>query len=356
MKQPFYKRLVGGAAWFATGALCLCAASTLVSPAHCRFLGVVGLGFPFFLAGVLFMLALTLLLSQRHAWIPLIGLVACFSPIRTYCPVNFPTSPPDGSLKVLTYNTQNFGSAQRDQEGRNRAAAYMASSGADIVCFQEGSTVPPSVFSDEVLPAVRDVLPYFDTVNIENNILGCFTRFPIVGKRILCRNQTNGAAVFCLLLAPGDTLRVVNCHLESMHLSLDDRQKYHHMVRSPEESDVDGSSRLLVSKISRAAVERARQADLVADYVESQQGKSLLLCGDFNDSPISYTRRRIARRLTDAFKATGNGVGRSFNRDAIYVRIDYIMCSKDWKPYGCRVDRSATASDHYPVFAYLKRR
>ena len=26
MKQPFYKRLVGGAAWFATGALCLCAA------------------------------------------------------------------------------------------------------------------------------------------------------------------------------------------------------------------------------------------------------------------------------------------------------------------------------------------
>lgn len=356
MKQPFYKRLVAGAAVFATLALWACVLSTLVSPSYCRFLGVVGLAFPFFLAGELLMLALTLLLSQRHAWIPLVGLVACITSIRTYCPVNFSIKPPEGSLKVLTYNTENFGSAQRDAEGRNRVAAYMAESGADIVCFQEGSTMPPSVFSNEVLPTVREHLPYFDTVNISNNILGCFSRFPIVGKQLLCHHLTNGAAVFLLQLAPGDTLRVVNCHLESMHLTPDDRKKYHRMVRAPEESDVDGSSRLLVSKISTAAVERSRQADLVAEYVESQEGKSLLLCGDFNDSPISYTRRRIARNLTDAYKATGCGVGRSFNRDAIYVRIDYLMCSRDWKPYACRVDRTAKASDHYPVYAYFKRR
>ena len=169
-------------------------------------------------------------------------------------------------------------------------------------------------------------------------------------------NVTNGSAVFLLLMAPGDTLRVVNCHLESMHLTPDDRAKYHRMVRAPETSDVDGSSRLLVSKISRAAVERARQADLVARYVERHREAGLLVCGDFNDTPISYTRRRIARGLTDAFRASGRGIGRSFNRDAIYVRIDHILCSKDWKPYGCHVDRSAAASDHYPVVAYLKRR
>ena len=86
MKQPLYKKLVAGVAWFTTAALWACAASTFVSPAHCRFLGVVGLAFPFFLAGTLFALALTLLVSQRHAWIPLIGLAVAFPAIRTYCP------------------------------------------------------------------------------------------------------------------------------------------------------------------------------------------------------------------------------------------------------------------------------
>ena len=356
MKQPLYKKLVAGVAWFATAALWACAASTFVSPAHCRFLGVVGLAFPFFLAGTLFALALTLLVSQRHAWIPLIGLAVAFPAIRTYCPLNFAASPPEGCLKVLTYNTANFGGNATDEAGRNAVAAYMAGSGADIVCFQEGSTTPPSVYTEKILPTVRPSLPYADTVNIGNNILGCFSRFPIVGKQLLCSNVTNGSTVFLLLMAPGDTLRVVNCHLESMHLTPDDRAKYHRMVRAPETSDVDGSSRLLVSKISRAAVERARQADLVARYVERHREAGLLVCGDFNDTPISYTRRRIARGLTDAFRASGRGIGRSFNRDAIYVRIDHILCSKDWKPYGCHVDRSAAASDHYPVVAYLERR
>ena len=82
----------------------------------------------------------------------------------------------------------------------------------------------------------------------------------------------------------------------------------------------------------------------------------IIVCGDFNDSPVSYTHHRIAScGLTDAFVAAGNGLGRSFNRDAIVVRIDNILHSKHWKAYRCEVDDSNKDSDHYPIACYLKR-
>lgn len=128
------------------------------------------------------------------------------------------------------------------------------------------------------------------------------------------------------------------------------------MVRTPEESDVESSSRLLVSKISTASVTRAVQADIVADYLKLHEKLPVILCGDFNDTPISYTRRRIlSQGLTDAYETTGNGFGRTFNRDAICVRIDHMMCSRHFKPYACQVDCSINASDHYPIVASFER-
>ena len=207
----------------------------------------------------------------------------------------------------------------------------------------------------ELLARTHRQLPHYDSVHIGQNNVAVLSRYPIVGKELICRGNNNGAAAFRLLLAPKDTLLVVNCHLESMHLSAAERSKYHDLVRKPEDTDVKASSHLLISKISTASVERARQADLVAGFLHRHEGKNLIVCGDFNDTPVSYAHRVIRGNLTDAFRATGNGLGRSFNRDAIVVRIDNIFCSRHWRPFACRVDNSLAASDHYPVVCSLKR-
>lgn len=355
MNEPFHKRLITGAAWFSVVMLWLCAASVYVSPRHFRLLGVVGMAFPFLLSGVLLMFILSLLFAPRRSWIPLAGLAGCFFSVRAYFPLNLPSEPPEGALKVLSYNVKNFGDGTEDTDGQNVVADYVEMAAPDIFCFQEGAMLKDK-FDTTVRRPLKKILPYFDSINVTTNIIGCLSRFPIVGKEEICRHGTNGAVAFKLLPAPGDTLIVVNCHLESMHLSMEDRKKYHQLVKQPEEGDVEGNSRLLVSKISRASVDRSLQADAVADYLERRRGQSVILCGDFNDTPISYTRRRIASGLTDAFQATGNGLGRSFNRDAIIVRIDYLMCSDDWRPYKCTVDRAAKASDHYPIYAWFARR
>ena len=131
-------------------------------------------------------------------------------------------------------------------------------------------------FDTTVRRPLEKILPYFDSINVTTNIIGCLSRFPIVGKEEICRHGTNGAVAFKLLPAPGDTLIVVNCHLESMHLSIEDRRKYHQLVKQPEEGDVEGNSRLLVSKISRASADRSLQADAVADYLERRRGQSVI--------------------------------------------------------------------------------
>ena len=83
---------------------------------------------------------------------------------------------------------------------------------------------------------------------------------------------------------------------------------------------------------------------------------SIILTGDFNDSPISYVRHRLASVLTDCYVASANGPGISYHYNAFYVRIDNIMCSSHWKPYACRVDNTVKASDHYPIICSLERK
>lgn len=354
--QPFYRHLICILSCLAVAALWACCAVPYVSPVRCNLLAVVGLAFPFFLLAVLVMQLLCVLLARRWWWIPFAGLVVASLTIRTYFPLNLPSDPPAGSIKVVTYNTFNYASKSRDADGRLSVVNYLIRQRADIICLQEAAVTPPHLYDTDVRPPLQAAgTAHFDSVNIGNNILALYSRYPIVEKRTLCAHGVNGAALFKLLLAPADTLHVINCHLESMHLGADDRRSYRTMVRAEDNADIEGRSRHLMGKIRSAAVARARQADAVAEYVEAHPGKSFIVCGDFNDSPVSYTRRRIAEGLTDAYRESGNGLGRSFNRDAIVVRIDHLFCSDDWTPYSCTVDRSIQASDHYPVTAYLKR-
>ena len=51
---------------------------------------------------------------------------------------------------------------------------------------------------------------------------------------------------------------------------------------------------------------------------------------------------------------TVRGFGRSFNRDAIFVRIDQMFCSEEFTPYAAYVDSRIKCSDHYPIVAYFE--
>ena len=79
----------------------------------------------------------------------------------------------------------------------------------------------------------------------------------------------------------------------------------------------------------------------------------LIVCGDFNTSPISYAHRVIGRGLDDAFVESGFGMGISYHRNGFYFRIDHILTSPDLKAYRCTVDSRIDNSDHYPIWCNI---
>ena len=127
------------------------------------------------------------------------------------------------------------------------------------------------------------------------------------------------------------------------------------MLKGKMERDtVKTESMLLVNKLGGSAAKRAPQAEAVHRYVQEHSQYPIIVCGDFNDNPISYSRRTIAEGLQDCFVETGRGIGLSYNQKGFWVRIDHILCSKHFTPQNCEIDDKMDASDHYPIISWLK--
>ena len=182
-----------------------------------------------------------------------------------------------------------------------------------------------------------------------------YSRLPILSaRRISYESSTNGS-VAVELLYDGDTVLVVNNHLESYKLTPEDKQVYKDIIHDPENIRSERSSRDLVRKMADASRVRGPQIDSVLNYIRHSGREGVVVCGDFNDSPISYSCRRCSSALTSAFRQSGNGLGLSYNQKGFYFRIDHIFVSDYWQTYETHVDKTALWSDHYPMITYLKK-
>jgi endonuclease/exonuclease/phosphatase family metal-dependent hydrolase len=106
-------------------------------------------------------------------------------------------------------------------------------------------------------------------------------------------------------------------------------------------------------KLGPAFLIRARQARAVAGEIKKSKSDYILVCGDFNDTPISYAHRTVQGNLLDAFVESGTGAGITYNLNYFWFRIDHILYSPAMEAFRCTVDH-VDYSDHYPVRCYLK--
>ncbi len=346
------RRVLSFLSWTAVLALWGCAASVYVSPAVFRYAAPVGLMFPFFAAAVAAMGVLCLVIRPRLVWISILGFIGCYGTVRDYFPINLSSPPPKNSIMLMSYNTMACGGWETE-DGTLIVPRYVCESGADVACMQEMG-YRTDADSIDIRRIGQRYGYHYDSEAFKGNRLAILSRYPIVGKEKICAKEYNGAVAFRLLLRERDTLTVVNAHLTSMALSATDRRSYHELVRNPEDADTIRGKLDIVRKIIRAGQLRACLTDTLTDFLKREAGRKLVLMGDFNDSPVSYAHHRVCSMLTDAYRATGNGLGRSFNRDAICVRIDNIFCSAHFKPYACSVLDDVPYSDHYPIVCYLK--
>lgn len=318
-----------------------------------------GIIFPLFLVINLVFLVFWLVFYWRGAIIPLAGFLLCYTPVRTYIPFNISQEPPRDAIKVLTYNVLMFAPWEADEEvaytPNNPILKYIRESKADLVCLQEAGF---SEIKMDIFELFKTEYPYCDSLKSkEGEVVAVMSKFPILKKeRIDYRSVGNLSGAFELDIHGLRTV-VINNHLETIGLSPEDKDNLNVLAHGDmTREEARGESRYLFKKMTTAVKKRGPQADAVADYVERcrEEGKSVIVCGDLNDTPISYAHHRVGDGLTDCYAASGNGPGFSYNRGRLWVRIDHIFCSDEWEPFGCQVDQKVATSDHYPVYCWLK--
>ena len=339
----------------------------LLCPRTWSWLSLAGYAFPLFLAATLFELALCVFIKKRLLVIPFIGLLLAYQPVTLYCPVNTPKEAPEDAIKFVSFNTYNWSKGEygKDDVGqRNPIVEYLQTCEADIICLQEAPLYEKVKKDIDELLTPR--LPYTDTVRNER---GCsvtiISRFPIVKKQLI-QYETIGnvSGAFWLDINGREVMVVVN-HLQTMGFSMDERKAFGDMMHGKQDDtdEIKSTSRTIIGKILDASRTRSWQAEAVAQLVRENSDKPIIVCGDFNDIPQSYTYHTISKpgtgkdgndiELTDCYRASGFGPGFSYGHFGMKVRIDNILCSKHFTPYECSIDQSNDFSDHYPISCKL---
>lgn len=348
--------------FLSAGLLLFSAYSPYVDPEVHPLRACMGLTFPVFLVLNICFLFFWIIFRLPLMWLSLVALLICAPQIRVYIPINFQTDKlPKEHLKILSYNVMSFSDLQKIA-GKNPILTYLQESEADIICIQEFMVTSNRKYltQENIDKALKDY-PYKHIHKIgkakgSTNRVACYSKLPIVSATPVDYESRSNGSVSYEIAWENDTITLVNNHMESNKLTHSDKEVYEDMLKSPEAQKVKSGALHLIRKLGDAQQIRAAQARAVARVVENSPHPYVVVCGDFNDSPISYTHRIISEQLDDAFVASGNGPGISYNQNKFYFRIDHMLISKNLKAYQCTVDRSIKSSDHYPIWCYISKR
>lgn len=322
-----------------------------------------GLAFPLILLLNVVLLLIRILRRDRvYILLFIVALLICRRPIAYYSPLHLfrPEAPKEHALKVLTYNVRCFGYKDHTPDAPNEIIRYIATSGADIVCLQEyleGDA--ENILSAGKIARALSMYPYHYYCPLVyyrhyTTGLAIFSKYPILSSRRVRYDSTFNGSTIHELDVHGRRVTVINNHLESFKLTQEDRSRYTDFIRNANTSTFDGVRDVFQTKISQAFRIRAEQASIVAEAIGEVRSGSLIVCGDFNDTPLSYAYRTICGSLGDAYVESGLGPGISYNRSIFRFRIDHILHSRDMKAYQATVDRRVRLSDHYPLWCVLE--
>ena len=149
-----------------------------------------------------------------------------------------------------------------------------------------------------------------------------------------------------------DTVRVVNLHLRTTTIHSEDTKflEQHEYILDKERNSKLSS---IITRLTENNVVRAEQAEAVAEFLNDSKYR-VVLAGDFNDVPLSYTYRKVRGGLKDSFLKGGDGYSYTYNTFYRLLRIDNVFVSPSIKIASYEVDTTAHHSDHYPVIVRLK--
>ena len=345
--------------------------NNLLHPGRYWFVAILGVGFPFLAALLLFFIIFWLFFHSRWTWLSLLALIIGWyqvSALFAFHPFNsFDTSKATGSFRVMQWNVSRFDQMTRKPRGENYRLMifdFIKQMDPDVLCMEEffESNNPKEL--DENIPYITKELkyPYYYFARDHRRYDGLyehgvaiFSKYPIAdtlrirysgpdslsGKESLIHTDIN---------INGQLVRVFATHLQSLRFDGNDYGTLHR-IASADDSAVTKSMGI-IKKFRTAYNLRSAQAELVRRELDDSPYPEIL-CGDFNDIPNSFTYFKIRGDRNDVFLKKGFGIGRSFASISPTLRIDFILADTKLEILQFKKTK-LPYSDHYPLVADFK--
>lgn len=338
-------------------------------PSFSRTIAYCGLLFPYLLILNFIITAIWLVVDFTWALVPVAIILLNVNNIDKHFQLRGTEKPEvcTNCLKVMSYNAKAFNIYDKNQRSLNKQFIhFLQNEKPDILCIQEYSydNSGKSGFSstEEIINAlnVKDnerthkiLLPYKNKLGYQFG-MAIFSKYRIVdGGFVETSDSSSNKSMYVDIRFNSDTIRIYNIHLASMHLDSTDYETGKAIWAGSYDSTFNNKAQKLSNKISMAYVLRQHQAKTVHEHI-SGCPYPVILCGDFNDSPASFSYNKIMHSLKDAFRCSGKGTGTTYiGKDFPSYRIDYIAHDKQFNDFQYTVCRDLDISDHYPIYTYI---
>ena len=322
-------------------------ASVFISPEYFKYVGLLPFFIPLFLILNLFLLVILILSWRKLFFLPLVVLLLGYKFFLATFQIHPKNEHAEG-LKVLTYNAHMF-YYKSTSEGTadTNVFTWLQDQDADVKVFQE-------FYQDNTTPS-RDAIKllgknsnYKVSYHItdgnpkkRSNGLAIFSKYPIIHDGKVFDAQGTNGAIFADIMVNRDTIRIYNAHLESMRINSDGLENI---------EGVKENYRQTLGKLQRGSLARSKQLKVLLEHMDNSP-HPLILMGDLNEIPYSYTYFKLSENYENAFEKAGTGFGFTYNRVLFFLRIDHIFSSQKLQAVQFKTHREVDYSDHYPLTA-----
>ena len=323
--------------------------SVFISPKVSPFPMFLGLYFiP--LAGLNILLLIIAIIRHNYAlFIPLLALLPAIFHSDLFLKVGKGEVPEQSgeAVKVLTYNIGKYmlaGKGMSEEKTISGIRELISDKSPDIVCLQEFLTRDTASLLARLPDYPYRYSHFFHGSTFFGNIT--LSRYPIVGNEAITFGKSTNLCIKSDVKTDFGIISIFNCHLESYSLSFTSIIK--RLTRNGYFREEFIS---LHDRIGSATVKRTDQVEKILEIDRKNRYPSII-CGDFNDTPVSYTYRQLKSGRKDTFSEAGNGFSSTYSVLWPLLRIDYILIPNE---LGCSEHEVLRApySDHYPVISTI---
>jgi endonuclease/exonuclease/phosphatase family metal-dependent hydrolase len=275
------------------------------------------------------------------------------------------------SLKIISYNAQLFGLYQDETSVSIVNTEYMPamdsflqvmkSQNADVVCLQEVYAKSGGLKALARFLKAEGNFEYSQTYTLsERRPYGMI----VLSKHKIKRWQpisfgpnTGNMAMWVDIEILDEAaarkksrIRIYNLHLQSFRFA---KQDYAVMQKQTKQQAIDiEGSKGIITRLRLGYQHRAEQVDLVKENMIACDFPKII-CGDFNDIPVSYTYRQLCAGMKDVFSEAGSGIETTYKGSMPSFRIDYILFDNPMRAISYN-SISEVPSDHKLIVAELQ--